>query len=370
MKLHYCLVPICLLVLLPACQDKGRTAAATSKKDMLKVVPALESPGPGRTVAPGSQGSKRLVPSGGKATEKPATVESGRAWRRRSALSVTWGMGPGQLGRSPAQESSPEGPMAFAVDATGRITILDQVNRRVVAYADRRPVATFELPRGNFDDLALLPGGLTLVLDRLTSRRLVAFDRRGKVTWQLGLKTRELPESAGITGIFFLSGGVWAEYDNKRLLRLADVRGGRLPAEGNLLGRPSADGTRTLLAARWRSDHVVLTVNSIAERRALFSKKLKFPDPVLAVRGLASAGNDSVWLAVATHRTDLRTHRTVREKLTAVQVSASGEELTRVPLTVPVGPQEQRRTFIVAPDGAPLHMVRTAAGIEIHRYSR
>ena len=46
-----------------------------------------------------------------------------------------WGAKPGMFGRR--DQASRPGPMALAVDSSGRVSILDQVNRRVARYGPR-----------------------------------------------------------------------------------------------------------------------------------------------------------------------------------------------------------------------------------------
>jgi sugar lactone lactonase YvrE len=99
--------------------------------------------------------------------------------RATTAVAAAWGKGLGKVGIS--TEGEAKGPNALGVDDRGRVYLLDQVNERVVRYAEGRPDAAVRLPDQYFDDL-LVARDQVVVLRRDGDRLALVLDtHRGTV---------------------------------------------------------------------------------------------------------------------------------------------------------------------------------------------
>jgi hypothetical protein len=86
-----------------------------------------------------------------------------------TVVSASWGNGEHALGLDGGPQQSRIGPSAFDVGADGAVTVLDQVNRRLVTYSRVAPDAPRHVPipfEGGEGDLALGYDGTAYVLDQ------------------------------------------------------------------------------------------------------------------------------------------------------------------------------------------------------------
>jgi len=281
-----------------------------------------------------------------------------------------WGSGEGRLGRRVAEESDPEGPMGFVVDAAGRAAVLDQVNSRVVLFADGRQIKEIALPADTYQDLQLDEDGNLVLLDRLAQRSVDLFDSRGGPIGHVQLEGDGVPEGGGTTAMFLREDGVWVEVEHTRLVRVADARGRPDPERPQVNGRFSADGAWLLSAAReGRQSAVVLVrpADSPGALPRLFSR-VDFALPVLNLLALESDTGGRVLLAAHLARFEERAPFGVREeRVEAVLLGPDGAELDRVRLEVPRGALDQFRTLRLSPDGVLYHLYYDDSGVSLRR---
>ncbi len=140
-------------------------------------------------------------------------------------MKLEWGTANNQLGHRRPQEGSPEGPMSFEVDASGRVFVLDQVNSRIQVFQDGRAPRSIPLPSDTFCDIAADEDGRLAVLDRQAGDELLILDESGRVESQLQLSGKEIPEGGLVTALFSRTDGTWVEVNNEKLVRVADEDG-------------------------------------------------------------------------------------------------------------------------------------------------
>lgn len=154
-------------------------------------------------------GVSTTLPAGGAAAPQrsvplaaPTRVQLGRhtfgdTVRPEARLfSARWGAGVDEVGLEGGDLTTPIGPSAFDVDAGGTVSLLDQVNRRLlrVAPGGARPTAVSVAVDGTLADMSVDTDGTAYVLES-TGRAagepplLRVFDRAGR-----GLGTIELAE--------------------------------------------------------------------------------------------------------------------------------------------------------------------------------
>jgi len=115
--------------------------------------------------------------------------------------------------RTAGNESSPQGPMSFAVQPDESIVLLDQVNFRVATFgANGTLESEIPLPADTFQDLTVWPDGTVLALDRLVLRSLVALQPGRPATPLLAVEGEGTPEGGAITALLTSPDGVYFEY--------------------------------------------------------------------------------------------------------------------------------------------------------------
>ena len=143
-----------------------------------------------------------------------------------ASFTVPFGHGPAQVGLTREAESSPEAPGSLAVDAEGRSYILDAVNQRVAVYGkDRSLDATIALPSDTVEDIALLPNGDLVALDRLVDRRVFVIAPNGAIVARAWVEGDGVEDGGEVTAVFADSSGVWLEVLHGAQVRVIDGNG-------------------------------------------------------------------------------------------------------------------------------------------------
>ncbi len=154
------------------------------------------------------------------------------------ALSVA----PDALGVARAEESSPEGPGSLAVDAGGRLWVLDAVHARVaVIDKDGTLVASVPLPSDTIEDLALLPSGDLVVLDRLVARRVYVVAPGGAVLADAPVEGAGIDDGGLVTALIADGAGVWLEVQHGEHVRVLDASLAPDPRRTTRPGLPMGD---------------------------------------------------------------------------------------------------------------------------------
>jgi hypothetical protein len=320
--------------------------------------------------------SDSAVSSGAGRVESPAAAEVARERETGSAdgfdvvFFAPWGSGEGRLGRREARESDPAGPMAFVVDASGRAAVLDQVNSRVVVFADGKQVSQIALPADTYQDLQLDEAGDLVLMDRLARRSVEVFDSQGRPVSRVALEGGGVPEGGGTTGLFVREDGLWVEVEHTRMVRVADAQGRPDPERPQVGGRFSADGAWLLSAAREGQNQAVVLgrpADAPAQLPRLFSR-VSFPLPILHLLALESDTAGRVLLAARLARFEERApFGVLEERIEAVLLGPDGSEVDRVRLPAPRGALDQFRTLHLSPDGVLYHLYYDENGVSLRR---
>jgi len=345
---------------------------------LLVVVIVAWAAGRGGSRIEGGAGDEQTVagPTGPRAGLKMAAVRarSGAASKRTGpqvVLRATWGQGPGQLGRSQAAESSPEGPASFVVDGSGRAFVLDQVNFRIQVYEQGRFKRSIPLPAETFEDLAVMPDGGVAALDRLSRRTVRLMDARGQLVSEVDLEGPGVGEGGAVTGLFARDDGLWVEVAHGRLVRVMDASGQADPQRPWVAGRFAAGGAKVLSAAldgRYAAEIVTrpaVTGKAPATRLARVDFDLRLAH--LTALETDAAGN--VYLGALTMRHQTTAPFAVLEQRSqVVVVSPTGRELRRISLPPPTTGLQFLRSIRVGPDGTVWHLALDAHGATLRRY--
>src|SRR5262249_36170006 len=176
-----------------------------------------------------------------------AATRPGVSPKRETVVETKWGSGVGELGHDRPNEGAPVGPMSLAVDARGRIRVLDQVNDRIEVFEDGR-ARSLALPDGHFQDIDVDGRGQSVVLDRLVSGRIAVLDENGRVVSKIPITGAGLDEGGAATALLTRESGIFVEAEHQRSIRVADSSGLPDYTRPMLAGRPSLDGTTSLSA--------------------------------------------------------------------------------------------------------------------------
>lgn len=310
-------------------------------------------------------------PAGSQAPAQAPEAAPARPARKETlVLAAPWGSQPGEVGRNPAQESNPEGPMSLWVDAEGRLLVLDQVNMRVQVFEDGKAVRSVGLPTDTVQELVLDGKGDILAMDRLAERSVLNLDAEGKIRNEVALEGPGVPEGGGVTGMFWREDGLWVEVEHRGLVRIMDAQGNPDPNRPDLPGRISADGQFLVHAALEGPNSVVVLFRPMAAQGELQPlARIGFPLQILHIVSLDTDMLGRIYLAAHLVRfRQVDPFDAELEALLMVVLGPDGRELGRIPLKVPPLPEEQFRSIFVTPDGVIYQLLLTEEGARVYRY--
>lgn len=342
----------------PAGKDRSGAPSRASGKASAPKRPSKADKSASSRGAPGG--------SGGEGRESPARS----APRGQVIVKASWGSGPGDLGRNRPSEGAPEGPSSFAVDARGRMHVLDQVNSRVQIFEDGKPPRAQALPSDTFQDIAVGEGGNTFVMDRNATASIAVLGEDGGVAHSIPLAGQGVAEPGGVTGVFAGQNGVWVEVEHTSLVRVADASGAPDPSRPAVQGRFSRDGAYLLLAAINGPTSVVVSRRPASGAGAASSSELAFPLRAFGIHALEDDAKGNVYVAVNQIReADVAPFAIIEERETVVVVAPGGGEIKRIEIAPPQGPEEQLRPIRVGPDGSIYQLICRDDAAYIERYT-
>ena len=259
---------------------------------------------------------------------------------------LAWGQGKFQLGRVLQGEQNPEGPMALDADADGRVWILDQVNSRLVRL-DRQGGWHWIPGSRTAQELAVDGPGHVWLLDRLVSKNLTRIDTKvGELVQAVPLGGPQ-DEPWLITALQMHGGELWAEYEHAQLRRVTGS------GAAVLEGRPTADNRWLLKALRVPPSRAALAgrqPGSAVDQAPGLTIQAEFAWPVMQLVELGGKTGDRLWLVADLVQLDAE-DRPVQRRREALLIDDRGQELRRVELCAPSGPEEQLRSARVGQDG-------------------
>jgi len=279
---------------------------------------------------------------------------------------AAWGGAKGQLGRRPANESSPEGPMSFAVDARGRAFVLDQVNGRVQIFQPGEEPRSLPVPGDTYQDVALTKDDGLVLLDRLSKESVAFADTRGKVTHEIPLAGEGVPEGGDVTGLFQRDDGTWVEVKHANLVKIADASGAPLDDRTIVQGRFGAEGS--VLRASKSGDRAAYVAEK-TERGVAPLAKVSFDLPLWQLLELDTDAKGRVFLGASLmEESSAPPFEVLDAREVVVVLDRHGSELGRLDLPASTGPEESFRRIRVGADGAVYHLTYDEQGATMRRY--
>ena len=312
---------------------------SSSRAPQLAVAPSV-APGP----APAQ--TKRTLPTGVRVVQ------------------AAWGDAPSELGRKHEQEGNPEGPMAIAARG-GELAVLDQVNRRVQRYSGGKPGATIVVGSDTVQDLAVMRGGRTAVLDRLAERDVKIYGADGKLVNTVPIATDDA------TGVFADDSGVYVEHAHAGLVRVADGDG-TAASGADLAGRPSRDGQLALQVAIADAAAGELRVTAVdrASGSPSWAQTVRLDAPLLHVVLLDSDAAGNIYVAGEVGREQPSPpYELFDVHVMVARLAPTGAPRGTLELPALSPTDETFRPLTVDDNGTLYEMVAGDAGVEVMRFA-
>jgi hypothetical protein len=299
----------------------------------------------------------------------PSTTTAPPAKRGRgeAVIQARWGSGKGELGLSRPEEANPEAPMSFALDATGRTWIIDQVNGRLVTYGpDGTVLGESQLAQRVPQDIAIGADGTMALLDRLGDKTVAVYGPDGTLRGAIPLEGKGIPETGAVTGVFVDGDDVYAEVEHGTLVNVGHTDGTPDGERQELPGRPSRDGRLLLSAGITQAQEGRMWVSAVRRNPIAhqFTRELRVSGEILYLLLLDSDRLGAIYVAAqhmpASRGTPLLT-------LTCMEPE-HGEPIGSVDLPANTSADETFREMTVLDEGGVVYGVRTEEGIAYRYY--
>jgi hypothetical protein len=267
---------------------------------------------------------------------------------------LPWGTALGQAAHALPEEGAPEAPKAIGVDAYGRIHLLDQLNGRIQVILDGKVLRTLPVATDTFEDLAVLPNGDLVLLDRFVARALVFVDAAGREFSRVPLEGPSIPEAGLITALRVEGADVLVEVEHAQMVRVASVDGSPDLARDVRQGRAAKDGTR------WTAGLDGPFVVNVS------SSPVAFPVAVDHVTALEPDARGRVLLAVSLMVSrEVEPFDVVAQEDQLVVLSSSGKEQQRFILPSQSTPEDVFHPITLGADGRVYALVCTTTGLQV-----
>ena len=282
-----------------------------------------------------------------------------------------WGSGEGQLAHKRPDEANPEGPMSLALDKYGNVTVLDQVNDRVVKLDKTgKVVGSTPLTVQGAQDLTVAADGTTLVLDRVIDKSVAVIGADGKLIGELKLEGKNLEEGGAATGVFTDGEDVYVEREHGDLVKIGTTKGKVDAEREEVPGRISRDGTAYLTAgiAVMGEDRVYVGAIEKASRQQRFQREYRLGTPVTGLMLLDTDRSGVIYLGALTMVPVPGKDEPRPMVLLLCLDPLDGRPLGRAELPANMNADETFRELVVMDEGGVLYLYRTAEKAQIQKY--
>lgn len=308
-----------------------------------------------------TQGTEQRVVARHAALQQSQTVTVGEADLGLAdstiVLRAGWGSGAGELGKR--DEGARPGPMSLAVADDGSLLVLDQVNRRVVRYANGQPQAALSIAAETTEDIAIEGDHLwTLVYEPGESPgyRIERYPLAGA-----GAPVQHVLDRSFqlVTGLFVDGRDVWVEMEHDVQRRV--VRQGVVDRQGRPeLGRPDRAGRGFRLSALRDGTHQA-RVHRVVPGDGVYPMLVaQTQQPLVGVQALETDAQGRTFLGIVTgaEGEPLRSLMLVADGSGLVVIELSGKRVT-----------EAFRPLAVGRDGSVYELETGEEGVTVRRWS-
>lgn len=341
-------------------QDKAKQATAEAD--------AVIEPGDEPTVTRSLEALRQRA----RASDAGLMPEASSSGQGAVFASFGWGSGEGQLGKKRPDEANPEAPMSLAIDRFGNVTVLDQVNDRMVKLDKTgKVIGNTPLTVQGAQDIALGPDGTTLVLDRLIDKSVAVLGPDGKLLGELPLEGKNLEAGGGVTGVFTDGEDVYVEREHGDQVKIGTTKGKADPDREEVPGRLSRDGTAYLTAgiSVVGEDRVYVGALEKASRQQRFQREYRLGSPVMSLTLLDTDRSGVIYLGALLQVPVPGKDDERRPMMLLICLDPlDGRPLGRAELPANVSADETFRELVVADEGGVLYLVRTEEKAQVQKY--
>lgn len=327
--------------------------------------PTGEKPGsPGAAAASsGAAGTSRAAGAGVK-PGGAAGASSAQAANGKTVFKAAWGSGDSDLGHERPEEGAPLGPMSVAVDAKGRVMVLDSVNGRLVRRGPDGKAEVMKIGLMDPQDMATAADGSTAVLDRYADKKVAVYDEAGDLRGEIPLQGEGVGDVGSVTGVFVDGDNVYVEREHGPLVQIGTTSGQPAEPRVEIPGRPSRDGLSFLKAGIVDAQEGRVYVASI-DRATLtnrFTRELRLQAFVRSILLLDTDKAGTIYFATEIEQDGAPS--------VLLQCLEPLKGMTTGAATLPVNtlPEESFRDFAVLDEGGVIYSLRTEQGVTYLQY--
>jgi hypothetical protein len=295
--------------------------------------------------------------------------------KREVVFKASWGPGHAELGRSIPQEANPEGPMSFTIDSSGKIFVLDQVNKRVLVFDNTGTyIKAIPIPTVTFSDIDIGESGNLFLLDKWRNEAVLLIDDKGNELKRVKLIGKGIMEVGGVTEIYSCEDGLWVTNENS-IVRVCDASGEPYKDRQLVAGKFSSDG-KYLIKARKIGDITVIVTRSMRGESGTDTYTVCFDIPVLYITLVDTDENGKIYLGVNLLEESIGEGPPPPDSPDSIENSheivvvldSNGNEKRRIYMPVSTRAEEVNRSFRVTPDGTIYQLVIGEEGATMWRY--
>jgi hypothetical protein len=294
--------------------------------------------------------------------------------KREVVFKTPWGSGPTELGHIIPEEASPEGPMSFAIDNSGAIFVLDQVNKRVQVFGKTgEHIKTIPLLSYTCSDIDIGKSGNLFILDQWTGKAVLLMDQEGNLLKKVELVGKGIAEVGGVWKMYSRKDGLWVSYlsYDYHLVRLCDASGEEDKERPMIDGILCRDG-KHIIKSKVIGDITVTVTRSLLGKSSIDNYVVYFDIPVMHIDLLDMDKDGNIYLGVYLFEESIEEeppYSIEKSHEVVVVLDSNGKEKKRIYMPMSTKAEEVRRSLRVTPDGTIYQLVIEEEGATMWRYS-
>ncbi len=284
-------------------------------------------------------------------------------------LALPWGKDDVAAGRFDGDESASEGPMSFYVTGSGELYLLDQVNLRVLHFAENGELESIiPIFAPTFQDLVVTEKGEIILLDRLVRRSLVVLDPDGNFSGEFSVEGPGIPEGGGITAMFLEADGVWLEYAHVHMVQVLDDR--LEPSMRALRPGRIFEADRLSVGARMDGlGGVEIWLDDLIKQVSVAQTAVVFADPIVRIAWIEADEERNLYVLLHVMEPDPKDPRQIiDERMVGLRYDDQLNELGQFESSWVLGEWAQFREFQVTRDGTVYQLVLDPMGVLVLKW--
>ena len=305
--------------------------------------------------------------------EKPSSKISDliEKQKREVVFKTPWGAGPTELNHMIPEEASPEAPMSFTIDNSGKFFVLDQINKRVqVSGNTGEHVKTIPLLSYTYSDIDIGKSGNLFILDQWKSEAVLLIDQDGNLLKKVELVGKGISEVGSVYRIYSRKDGLWVTYSDY-MVRLCDASGE--PDKDRLMttGILCRDG-KNIIKVKKIGEITVTITRSLLGKSDIDKFTVYFDIPVSYITFVDMDDNGNIYLGAQLLEESIEEgppYSIEKSHEVVLILDKNGKEKKRIYMPVSTKAEAVNLSHRVTPDGTIYQLVIEEEGATMWRYS-